>query len=104
MRQSNKALKQALKSLKKSAEDPFAQVAQVVYLYLKDRFFLASEHLDPLSVNQALIGIVETNALAKLVDLLKLCDAGRYGPEAAGIEETLIEDAKNILHKIDSSK
>ena len=104
MRQSNKALKQALKSLKKRAEDPFAQVAQVVYLYLKNRFFLASEHLDPLSVNQALIGIVEAKALAKLVDLLKLCDAGRYGPEAAGIEETLIEDAKNILHKIDLSK
>ena len=75
-----------------------------MYLYLKDKFFLASEHLDPLSVNQALIGIVEAKALAKLVDLLKLCDAGRYGPEAEGIEETLIEDAKNILHKIDSSK
>ena len=104
MRQSNKALKQALKALKKRAEDPFAQVAQVVYLYLKDRFFLASEHLDPLSVNQALIGIVETKALANLVDLLKLCDAGRYGPEAADTEETLIEDAKNILHKVDSSK
>jgi hypothetical protein len=104
MRQSNKALKQALKALKKRAEDPFAQVAQVVYLYLKDRFFLASEHLDPLSVNQALIGIVKTKALANLVDLLKLCDAGRYGPEAADTEETLIEDAKNILHKVDSSK
>ena len=60
--------------------------------------------MDPLSVNQALIGIVEAKALAKLVDLLKLCDAGRYGPEAEGIEETLIEDAKNILHKIDLSK
>ena len=104
MRQSNKALKQALKALKKPAEDPFVQVAQAIYLYLKDRFFLASEHLDPLSVNQALIGIVETNPLANLVDLLKLCDAGRYGPEAADTEETLIEDAKNILHKVDSSK
>jgi len=104
MRQSNKALKQALKALKKRAEDPFAQVAQVVYLYLKDRFFLASEHLDPLSVNQALIGIVEAKALANLVDLLKLCDADRYGPEAADREETLIEDAKNILHRVDSSK
>ena len=51
-----------------------------------------------------IVSIVELNALAKLVDLLKLCDAGRYGPEAAGIEETLIEDAKKILHKIDSSK
>ena len=104
MRQSNKALKQALKALKKRAEDPFAQVAQVVYLYLKDRFFLASEHLDPLSVNQALIGIIEAKALANLVDLLKLCDAGRYGPEAADAEETLIVEAKNILRKVDSSK
>jgi len=104
MRQSNKALKQALKALKKRAEDPFAQVAQVVYLYLKDRFFLASKHLDPLSVNQALIGIVKTKALANLVDLLKLCDAGRYGLEAADTEETLIEDAKNILPKVDSSQ
>jgi len=38
------------------------------------------------------------------VDLLKLCDAGRYGPEAADTEEMLIEDAKNILNKVDSSK
>ena len=94
----------ALNALKKRGEDPFAQVAQVVYLYLKDRFFLASEHLDPLSVDQALIGIIEAKALANLVDLLKLCDAGRYGPEAADAEETLIEEAKNILRKVDSSK
>ena len=79
-------------------------MAQVVYLYLKDRFFLASEHLDPLSVSQALIGIVDAKTLTNLVDLLKLCDAGRYGSEAADAEDKLIEDARKILYKVDLSK
>ncbi|MAR75658.1 MAG: hypothetical protein CMG18_04670, partial [Candidatus Marinimicrobia bacterium] len=49
IRQSKKALKKALKNLKSPEEDPFIQVSRVIYVYLKDRFFLSSEHLDPLS-------------------------------------------------------
>ncbi len=103
-RQSNKALKKALKNLTKSEEDPFMQVSRVLYIYLKDRFFLSSEHLDPLSVKQTLKGIIEADHLDALIKILKLCDAGRYGPEASEVQDTLLDDAKNILYKLDSNR
>mgnify|MGYP001491746298 FL=1 len=103
-RQSNKALKKALKNLTKSEEDPFMQVSRVLYIYLKDRFFLSSEHLDPLSVKRTLKGIIEADHLDALIKILKLCDAGRYGPDASEVQDTLLDDAKNILYKLDSNR
>ena len=103
-RQSYKALNRALKSLKKSEEDPFAQVSRVIYVYLKDRFFLSSEHLDPLSVKQALRGVIHSNHKDTLIGILKLCDAGRFGPEAAEFEEKILGDARNILYRLDSNR
>ena len=103
-RQSNKALKKALKNLTKSEEDPFMQVSRVLYIYLKDRFFLSSEHLDPLSVKRTLKGIIEADHLDALIKILKLCDAGRYGPEASEVQDTILDDAKNILYKLDSNR
>ena len=103
-RQSNKALKKALKNLIKPEEDPFMQVSRVLYIYLKDRFFLSSEHLDPLSVKRALKGIIEADHLDALIKILKLCDAGRYGPDASEVQDTLLDDAKNILYKLDSNR
>ena len=103
-RQSNKALKKALKNLIKPEKDPFMQVSRVLYIYLKDRFFLSSEHLDPLSVKRTLKGIIEADHLDDLIKILKLCDAGRYGPDASEVQDTLLDDAKNILYKLDSNR
>ena len=104
IRQSKKALKKALKNLKIPEEDPFIQVSKVIYVYLKDRFFLSSEHLDPLSVKKTLKGIIELEHLDSLIRILKLCDAGRYGPDASDTENTILDDAKNILYRLDSNK
>ena len=104
IRQSNKALKKALKNLKIPEEDPFIQVSRVIYVYLKDRFFLSSEHLDPLSVKKTLKGIIELEHLDSLIRILKLCDAGRYGPDASDAENTILDDARNILYRLDSNK
>jgi hypothetical protein len=103
-RQSNNALKKALKKLKKSEDNPFVQVSRIIYIYLKDRFFLSSEHLDPLSVQQALKGIIETDHLEELIKILKLCDAGRFGPDASEVQDRLLDDAKNILYRLDSNR
>ena len=103
-RQSNNALKKALKKLKKSEDNPFMQVSRIIYIYLKDRFFLSSEHLDPLSVQQALKGIIETDHLEELIKILKLCDAGRFGPDASEVQDRLLDDAKNILYRLDSNR
>ena len=104
IRQSKKALKKALKNLKISEEDPFIQVSKVIYVYLKDRFFLSSEHLDPLSVKKTLKGIIELEHLDSLIRILKLCDAGRYGLDASDAENTILDDARNILYRLDSNK
>ena len=80
------------------------QVSRVLYIYLKDRFFLSSEHLDPLSVKRTLKGIIEADHLDALIKILKLCDAGRYGPDASEVQDTLLDDAKNILYKLDSNR
>ena len=104
IRQSKKALKKALKNLKSPEEDPFIQVSRVIYVYLKDRFFLSSEHLDPLSVKKTLKGIIELEHLDSLIRILKLCDAGRYGPDASDAENTILDDARNILYRLDSNK
>ena len=104
IRQSKKALKKALKNLKSPEEDPFIQVSRVIYVYLKDRFFLSSEHLDPLSVKKTLKGIIELDHLDSLIRILKLCDAGRYGPDASDAENTILDDARNILYRLDSNK
>ena len=104
IRQSNKALKKALKNLKIPEKDPFIQVSRVIYVYLKDRFFLSSEHLDPLSVKKTLKGIIELDHLDSLIKILKLCDAGRYGPDASDAENTILDDARNILYRLDSNK
>ena len=104
IRQSKKALKKALKNLKSPEEDPFIQVSRVIYVYLKDRFFLSSEHLDPLSVKKTLKGIIELDHLDSLIKILKLCDAGRYGPDASDAENTILDDARNILYRLDSNK
>ena len=104
IRQSKKALKKALKNLKIPEEDPFIQVSKVIYIYLKDRFFLSSEHLDPLSVKKTLKGIIELEHLDSLIRILKLCDAGRYGLDASDAENTILDDARNILYRLDSNK
>ena len=104
IRQSKKALKKALKNLKIPEEDPFIQVSKVIYVYLKDRFFLSSEHLDPLSVKKTLKGIIELEHLDSLIRILKLCDAGRYGLDASDAENTILDDARNILYRLDSNK
>ena len=103
-RQSNKALSKALKNLKKSEQDPFMQVSRVIYVYLKDRFFLSSEHLDPLSVKQTLQGIIKSDHLDTLIRILKLCDAGRYGSEASEVKGTILDDARNVLYRLDSNR
>ena len=102
-RQSNKALKNALLKLKKTEDDPFMQVSRIIYIYLKDRFFLSSEHLDPLSVQQTLKGIIEDDHLDQLIKLLKICDAGRFGPDASKVQDKLLDDAKNIIYRLDSN-
>lgn len=44
---------------------------------------------------------ISASLLEEVVSLAKICDAGRFGPEADAQVETLQIQANNILKKID---
>jgi hypothetical protein len=102
IRQSRKALKTALKSLKAPAPDPFAQAAQTVCQYLRDKFMLPTDKLDPHTVRTGLADRLPVDLMEELVALLKVCDAGRFAPGAAAEKDTLLTRTKNLLKRIDA--
>jgi len=101
LRMSQRALKQALRALRKPEADLFAQVAKVIYRYLKQRFLLSTDKLDPLRVETLFTGKMDPDQLHSLVTLLKQCDAGRYAPGAEQAQQNLLQDAKKLLQEVD---
>ncbi len=100
-RQSRSALRLALKNLSKPADDPFAYNALVMYQYFQSKLFLSSDNLDPFILELALKDKVHESLLLEAVSLAKICDAGRYGPEAGNAAETLQTKVGELLKKID---
>ena len=100
-RQSRGALKVALTNLSKSTTDPFALTSTVLYKYFQSKLYLSSENLDPLMIESVLNNKISASLLEEVVSLAKICDAGRFGPEADAQVETLQIQANNILKKID---
>jgi hypothetical protein len=100
-RQSRGALKVALSQLSKSTNDPFDLTSTVLYKYFQSKLYLSSENLDPLIIESVLIDKISHSLLEEIVSLAKICDAGRFGPEAHTQVETLQVQASNLLKKID---
>lgn len=96
---SHQALKTANRKLKTNTS--VDNVTKVIYTYLKERWQLNTDKMDPLSVEAELNGIVPPELLDYLVQLLKDCDAERYAPGAIESDD-LAKRAKNILKNVDS--
>lgn len=96
---SHQALKTANRKLKTNTS--VDNVTKVIYTYLKERWQLNTDKMDPLSVEAELNGIVPPELLDYLVQLLKDCDAERYAPGAIE-SDNLAKRAKNILKNVDS--
>ncbi len=101
-RRSKRAIKLVRKKLKTTMDDPFTQVADAVYPYLKDRFLLKTDQLDPMSVQSILVNKIGEIELTNLVKILHLCDAGRYSPGANVAMENLVANTKSLLEKINT--
>ena len=101
IRKSRGALKVALKDLSQTVDDPFAHTASVMYRYFQSKLFLSSENLDPLAIEMELSGKISPVLIIETVSIAKLCDAGRFGPDAAESEDTLQSQAAELLKKID---
>ena len=91
----------ALQSLSTQAEDPFTHTAEIMYRYFQSKLFLASEHLDPMTLESALMNKVSNPLILEAVAITKICDAGRFGPEASEAKDTLQMQAGELLKQID---
>ena len=101
IRRAKGALKVALQSLSTQAEDPFTHTAEVMYRYFQSKLFLASEHLDPMILETALMNKISNPLILETVAIAKICDAGRFGPEASEAKDTLQMQAGELLKQID---
>ena len=101
MRKSRGALKLALKDLSNNSNDPFAHTAVVMYRYFQSKLYLSSDNLDPLFIEMELSGKISPDIIAETVAIAKICDAGRFGPDADESEDTIQTQAGELLKKID---
>ena len=101
IRRSKKALKTAMKALNKTQGDIFSDAARIQYRYLKDRFLLSTDNLDPLTVKSLLAHSIQDDELEELIQLLKICDTGQYSPGKNAVEKSLIANVQSLLKRID---
>jgi hypothetical protein len=103
IRRSKKALRNAKKRLKKVDGDQFTNSSSAIYTYLRDKLQLSSDKLDPLKVKSILSGhIKDTEIISETVELLKICDAGRYGPSGDVTREKLFKRTRSLLKQLNA--
>lgn len=100
-RKAKGALKVALNSLELSVNDPFAHTSEVMYRYFQSKLFLASEQLDPRILESALLNKISNPLILKVVSIAKICDAGRFGPDASLAKDTIQKQAGDVLREIE---
>jgi hypothetical protein len=102
VRRSKKALKTAMRALNKTQGDIFSHASRIQYRYLKDRFLLSTDNLDPLTAESLLANSIPDGELKELIHMLKICDTGQYAPGKKAEEKSLITDVKSLLKRIDA--
>jgi hypothetical protein len=102
IRRSKKALKTAMRALNKTQGDVFLHASRIQYRYLKDRFLLSTDNLDPLTAESLLVNSIPDGELKELIHMLKICDTGQYAPGKKAEEKSLITDVKSLLKRIDA--
>ena len=96
-----KALKTALKDLKKTEAKSLSYVTSVMYRYFKSKLFLQTDNLDPLTLENSLKSKLSSDHLKKVITLAKKCDANRFSRSSSGSTEKIIEEISSMLIEID---
>ena len=100
-RRKKNAIKKSLKILKIKNPDSFNIASKAIYTYIQERLLLSSKNLDPKTAKGLLKNYVDDIALQELINILKICDAGKYSPTYREELDTIIPKTKNILKNID---
>ena len=101
VKKSRKALQKALISLQNAGGNEFDISASVLYTYLKEKFYLQTDKMDPTTVQTILEKYIPEQEMNELIQLLYRCDAGRFSPQSADYKSDIIPDTISILKKID---
>ena len=96
-----KALRIALKDLKKTEAESLSYVTSVMYRYFKSKLFLQTDNLDPLTLENSLKSKVSSDHLKKVISLAKKCDANRFSRSSIGSTKKIIEEISSMLIEID---
>ena len=99
-RRMKNAIKKSLKILKTKNHDSFSIASKAIYVFLQDRLLLSTKNLDPITVNRILINLIDDKILEELINILKICDAGKYSATHKEEMDMIIPKTKNILKKI----
>ena len=102
-RKAKDSLKKACRDLRLGAGDPFDLATNAVYKYLYERLQLSTDNLDPNMVEEFLSKYLDNNDFIFLLNHLKTCDAGRFGPGGLDRESTIIDETIIILKKLDKA-
>jgi len=103
-RKIHNALRVNLKKLKKNKDgDPFVVASRIFYIYLKDRLALRSDNLDPAKVKSILIDKIDNGLFDELIDILTICDQGKYSPSALDKKDTIIDEMAVLLNRIEKA-
>tara|TARA_B100000609_G_C16851970_1_gene250785 strand:- start:120 stop:482 length:363 start_codon:yes stop_codon:yes gene_type:complete len=101
-RKINNALKLSMKILNNnSLNDPFQSASKSLYKYLKNKFSLNTENLDPVRVREILNDKIDKELCNEIIKVLTICDQGRYSPQAIDREDGIIKEMKTLLKQID---
>ncbi len=100
-RRKKNAIKKSLKILKTKNPDSFNIASKAIYTYIQERLLLSSKNLDPNTAKSLLRNYVDDVTLKELINILKICDAGKYSPTYKEELHTIIPKTKNILKNID---
>ena len=93
-RRSKKALKFSIKLLKSKGADPFEISSKAFYTYLNHKLDLKTSQLDSSKIKLILDGKISNVMLEKAIELIKLCDTGKYS-------EVSLKDGDNVLFKME---
>ena len=100
-RQERGALRKSIKSLKNATNDPFEAASKAFYTYLKDKFTLPGDNLDPAEVRLILNDKLDKEIIDHIIEILMICDAGKYSPNAIEKQNTIKEDMLNMIKQVD---
>ena len=99
-RRKKNALKKSLRILKMNELDSFSTASEAIYVFIQEKFLLPSKNLDQVSVKNILVNYIDGAVLDEIINILKICDAGKYAPNHKVENDKLILKTKTALQKL----